>query len=251
MTDIQFADISEHQATVDADAYLRAGHTVIICRAHNGRRADNALPERVAYLRARPFVAVGWYQYLAAERDASLQAHELVATLGRLRANEFPILDLEAGGGDQTGRADAWFRVVDAWAGFPASLYSGQAFLEDHLGGWARWRRPRWIASYPASGRPVSAWEPAGATWWQFSDRARFAGIAGGVDASVFHGSAGGLLRTVRPAPARAARPDLGGVFVAARPDGGQEAFCERDGRVWHRWQKAGGWSPWMPLGGP
>jgi GH25 family lysozyme M1 (1,4-beta-N-acetylmuramidase) len=253
MTDIRLADVSEFQEDVDADAYIRAGHGAIICRVHNGYRADHALPGRVAYLRDRPFLALGWYQYLAADRDAAQQAREFAATIGTLRVNEFPILDHETGAGDQTGRAEAWLAVIDAWAGFPASLYSGRAFLNEQLGGPARWRgRPLWIADYPASRQPVPAREPPGATWWQYSDRAQFAGIAGGVDASVFHGTAVGLRRAVRPAPASGPRVDVGDVFVVTGRHGGREAFVTRSGAVWHRWQRPGhAWSDWHSLGAP
>ena len=149
MSDLLLADISEWQESIDADAYIRGGHGVIIARVHSGYQADKAVPERIAYLRSKPFVAVGWYQYLAPDRDARQQAHEFMGIVGSLRANEFPVLDLEKGAGEQTPRADAWFNVVDPWAGFQASLYSGHAFLITQLGGIKHWgQRPLWIADY-------------------------------------------------------------------------------------------------------
>src|SRR5215472_12687493 len=121
MSDITFADISEFQSNIDADAYIKGGHTVIICRVHNGYRADKMMPGRATYLRGKPFVSVGWYQYLAKDRDAGQQAREFMSVIGRLRPNEFPILDLEEGAGNQTARAESWFKEVDPWAGFLAT----------------------------------------------------------------------------------------------------------------------------------
>lgn len=256
---ITFADISEYQERFDADAYLRGGYRVIIVRVHSGYRPDHKWPERLAYVRSKPFTAVGYYQYLAATRDAAAQAREFVACVGVLRPNEFPILDLESGPGDQSPRARAWFDVVDAWARFPATLYSGKAFLDEHLGGPARWRRrPRWIAAYPGGSTPQLAGYPAGATWWQFTDHAQFPGLAGGVDGNVFPDSLDAFLPAARPgsSPAPAPPPQAQGEVAVARMPGGRlEAFCElTDGSVWHAWQQPGRrdrWTGWAPLGTP
>jgi GH25 family lysozyme M1 (1,4-beta-N-acetylmuramidase) len=210
MTDIRMADVSEDQVNVDAPTYLGASYACIICRTHNGFRADNMMPERRDYLRAQPFTAIGWYQYLVESRDAADQARDFIATVGTLRANEWPILDLEEGSGDQTGRAQAWFTVVDAWAGFPAMLYSFDSMLRDQLGGSAFWPgRPIWIAAWGEI-------EPSQAhTLWQFSEGYNFAGISSASDASVYHDTAEEFLSSVRggvePTPASAPG---GNVFI-------------------------------------
>jgi GH25 family lysozyme M1 (1,4-beta-N-acetylmuramidase) len=253
MADITFADISEFQESLDADAYIAGGHEVIICRVHNGYRPDHKMPERAVYVRSKPFAAVGFYQYLAASRDAATQAQEFCSTVGRLKANEFPILDLEEGAGDQTPRAHAWFALVDRWAGFEATLYSGASFLRSALGGVASWgARPLWIASYPASFQPVPAAEPHGADLWQYSDRESFPGLAGRVDGSIFHGTAQQLLAVTtggRTVPAVTA----GEVVAVSRPDGGQAVVTERAGEVFYAVQDATGgrWSAWTSLGRP
>ena len=255
---ITFADVSEFQNTFDADAYLAGGYRVVIVRAHNGYRKDNKWPARRDYVRAKPFVAVGYYQYLAKDRDAASQARDFTATIGKLAPNEFPILDLEEGAGDQTGRADAWFRVVDQWAGFMSSLYSGKSVLDNQLGGVARWRdRCLWIASYLGSYSPNMASYPKGAEWWQYSDRGRFPGLAGGVDANVFPGDLQHFLPTVRPgrAPGPTPAPGAGGLASVVKPDGRIEVFEEKaSGEVVHKWQvkKDDGWvEAWSSLGFP
>ena len=207
---------------------------MIICRVHNGYRMDHALPARVRYLRSKPFVAIGWYAYMVADRSATDQAREFVSMIGALRPNEFPICDHEEGEGtNQVSRTEAWFKVVDQWAGFQASLYSGRVFIRDQLGGVAHWgRRPLWIADYvDYTSNP--AHEPAGATWWQYTDRARFPGMPGPVDGSIYHGTAHQFLARVRPGTSPMPTPPEGtmALAVATMKDGRFEVFVEKSGR--------------------
>jgi lysozyme len=255
---ITFADISEFQDNFDADAYINGGYRVVIVRAHNGYRKDNKWPARRDYVRAKPFAAVGYYQYIAKDRDAAQQAQSFIDTVGRIAPNEFLIGDLEEGSGNQTARADAWFSVVDPWCGFLASLYSGKSFIENQLGGVARWgKRPLWIAAYLSSYSADMSRYPAGAEFWQYSDRGRFPGLAGGVDSNVFPGDLADFLPAVRPggAPSPAPTPrEETSIAVGQMKDGGQEMFIETDdGTVWHQWQKGPGqpWSGWFSLGRP
>jgi GH25 family lysozyme M1 (1,4-beta-N-acetylmuramidase) len=255
---ILFADISEFQESFDARAYRGAGNEVIICRVHNGYRPDNMMPGRLAAVRAVNFVAVGYYIYLAANRDAATQVREAISVIGTLRPNEFPIVDLEEGGGDQTARAEQACGAFDRWCGFPSTLYSGAAFFKNQLSGVAHWKRPRWIAGYLNSYRADMAGWPAGASFWQYSDRAHFTGLPGAVDASVYPDSAKLFLADVRagarPAPKPAA-PEEENMAVGIMHDGREEVFIHDDaGVVWHRWQdaKPGGWTEtWHSLGKP
>ena len=226
---LTFADLSEFQKAFGADAYIKGGYRVIIVRAHNGYRQDNQWPARRDYVRAKPFAAVGYYQYIAKDRDAASQARDFTASIGRLAPNEFPIGDLEEGAGDQTARADAWFRVVDQWAGFKASLYTGKSFLQTNLGGTARWgSRPLWLASYLGSYQADMTQYPPGAEFWQYTDRARFPGLVGGVDGSVFPGSLEQFLPTVRPGrPAPGPKPKP----TQSRGVGRQRGWADRDFR--------------------
>jgi lysozyme len=259
MGDITFSDISEHQPSIDAGAYIAGGHTVLIVRAHNGYRADNTMPQRASYLRGFNFDALGFYQYVAADRDAGQQAQEFCATVGKLKANEFAVADFEEGQGNQTSRANAWFKVVDPFAGCMAALYSGQSFLNTSLSGPAYWgKRPLWIAAYPSSYTPNPSSEPPGCDWWQYSDRGSFPGLDGGVDANVYHGTPDQFRALVRPgaAPPPAKPPvALYGTTVIQNRDGRLEEFVETgSGEVLHRWQSKpnGPWSErWASLGTP
>ena len=269
MTDIRMADLSEFQPSFDAGAYLKAGNQVIIARTYNGSRPDHAMPARRAAIRAQPFTAVGWYCYLESSLDPAAQARGFIATVGTLARNEFPILDLEEGSGDQTARAQKFFDVVDKWAGFPCSLYSGASFIKAHLSGTAHWGdRPLWIASYPSSYTPNTSLEPDGCDWWQYTNRARFPGLPGGVDGSIFHGTASQFLTRVRPSGAPAPAPpkpktDDQQMVSVVKADGRLEVFTiADDGTVWHAYQTAtnGGWAgaqagkraaAWYSLGRP
>jgi GH25 family lysozyme M1 (1,4-beta-N-acetylmuramidase) len=209
MTDITFSDISQWQPDFDAPAYLAAGYTVIICRAlSKDDGPDKEMPERRDYIRKHDFDAVGYYNRLNATRDPAEQAREFIDVVGHLESNEFPILDLEDGEGDQIGRANAWFKVVDEWAGFLASLYSGEWFMGENLGGPAQWDpRPVWIANYTDNKKPNAEEEPAGADWWQFSCTHSFPGLPGEVDANIFHGTGQAFLSRVRPTTKEAPVP--------------------------------------------
>lgn len=259
MTDIRMADVSEFQSNVNAGAYLGGGYKCLIVRTYNGYRPDHMMPGRRDSLRGYAFTALGWYAYLVDDRDAADQAHEFISTIGSLRANEFPILDLEAGSGDQTGRAQAWFNVVDKWAGFPAMLYSGDYFLRDQLSGAGHWgSRPLWIASY-GSNEPSQSHD-----LWQFSDSYGFPGI-GACDGNLYHDTADAFLALVRagkgPAPAPTPTEDAN-LCTVVKADGRLETFVQdEDGQIWHAWQSApnGGWAgsapgknaSWASLGTP
>jgi len=245
MAETRLADISEFQQNIDAPSYLNAGNHCLIVRAHNGWRKDNMWPGRRDYLRGFPFVAIGWYQYLVAGRDAAQQAREFIATVGDLRANEFVILDHEEGPGYQAPRAEAWFRVVDDHYGFPATLYAGMYYGRDNLGGWARWAgRPRWVAAYGQS-EPTDPHE-----FWQYSSSGHFAGLSGGVDSSLYHGTDVEFLHMARPGakpPATTPTPkpptedEIVSVTCGQNKAGSFHVFVEaKDGSLWYTWQKPG-----------
>ena len=251
MTDTRLADISEFQEEFDAGAYLHAGNTCLIVRAHNGHRPDNKWPTRRDYVRRFKFDAVGFYQYLVANRLAVDQARDFVACVGPLRPNEFVICDSEEGSGSQVSRVQEWFAVVDASYGKPSTLYASESWFQNQLGGAGRWTtRPRWVAAY-RNKEPQIPHE-----LWQYTDKATFAGLRGGVDGDLFHGSAKEFARTF--AGAHAAPPslpaDTRSVDVVTMPDGRQEIFVElTSGEIVHRWNdKDGGWiDNWHSLGKP
>jgi hypothetical protein len=191
--DTRLADISEHQPNIDGAAYLSGGFSCLIVRAHNGSRKDHIWPVRRDYLRGFKFVALGWYQYVVAGRDAAQQAREFCEAVGPLRENEFAVCDCEEGPGSQVARVQAWCDVVDKRYGLPSVLYASESWFRDRLGGVGRWSgRPRWIAAY-RSVEPTDRHE-----LWQNTDKASFPGLAGAVDGNIFHGTAQEFLGVMR-----------------------------------------------------
>jgi GH25 family lysozyme M1 (1,4-beta-N-acetylmuramidase) len=256
MTDTRFCDISEHQPNVDQRAYYNAGYRVFVYRAHSGYRPDLTMPARREATRKVPFSAVGIYAYVVKDRDPAQQAREFVAAIGKLQPNEFPICDYEEiAPGSQVNRVEAWLRVVDAWAGFQASLYSGDYFFRAYLNGTSSWgRRPTWIASYG----DIEPSQPH--TWWQNTDTASFPGIGRAVDGNIFHGSATDFATRVlggrRSVPVAPVPKPEQGLASVVKPSGAIETFVETDsGEVYHRWQKgenSGDWGDkWSSLGTP
>jgi GH25 family lysozyme M1 (1,4-beta-N-acetylmuramidase) len=247
MTDMRMADISEHQSNIDGPAYIAGGYPIIICRTHNGNRTDNTMPGRRDYLRGCKFTGIGWYQYLVASRSPTDQAHDFIQTIGTLAGDEWPILDLEEGSGDQTGRAQEWFNVVDAWAGFPAMLYAGDYFMREQLSGAGHWgSRPLWLASYPSNYQPDPSNEPSSPhLLWQYSDRASFPGLAGGVDGNIARNvNAGQFMTTVRSGKATPQPPsqeDIVAIAAAMNQGGALHVFVEdKNGKIWYTYQSPG-----------
>ena len=209
MADSFMADVSEWQSDVDAAAYKKGGYQVIICRTYSGYSPDKKMSGRRDYLRGAGLAGIGWYCYLAASKDPADQARAFINTIGKLGANEWPILDIEEGSGNQTSRAEAFLKVVDDWAGFPGMIYASEGFFSAQLSGASHWKgRPVWVAAYRNSYSPSTAGEPnCGQVLWQYTDRASIPGIAGGVDCSVTRRSVADFMKAVRPGGAAPA-PD-------------------------------------------
>jgi lysozyme len=246
MADIRLADISEWQSSIDAPAYIAGGHKSIVVRAHSGHRADKCWPQRRDYLRSQPLVALGFYQYMVASRDAAQQAREFVDCVGALRGNEFAVLDSEEGSGSQISRCEAWFAVVDRAYGLPSALYASDAWFRDKLGGSARWsNRARWVAAYPSSYTPSPTAEAklVAHELWQFSDRERFPGLAGGVDGNIYHGTDQQFLAAMRRGDVEPPPEPEDYVAITAAQNAGQSlhVFVEaKDGSIWYTYQSKG-----------
>lgn len=252
MTDTRFADISEHQDGADLAAYRRSGFDVLILRAHNGNRPDNVFKRWQSQARAIGFTALGFYQYMVEGRDAVSQARDFINTVGSIHDNEFVICDNEEGKGSQIGRCEQWFRQVDSYYNRKSSLYAGQSWFKDRLGGAARWAdRPRWMAAY-SSREPSDPHE-----WWQNTSTSAFPGLGHPIDGNVFHGTSRefAAIVTGTTAPIPAGDVEVG-LAVGTMPGGGQEVFVElASGEIKHKYQVGGApggtWSNWYSLGAP
>lgn len=192
---IYMADISEFQSNIDAPTYLKY-HKSLICRVHNGYRADNMMPVRINYLRQYKFKALGWYQYFVDDKDPQWQANEFIEIVGSLRVNEFAICDCESGSGSQVNRVKEWFSVVDKWANMGSTLYSGLSFLNTNLGGTDTWKgHPIWVAAYGQSEPQVPH------NLWQYTDHAHYGAITPSYcDSNIHHGTDDDFIHGMRHA---------------------------------------------------
>lgn len=236
---ITLADISEHQENIDAQIYIAAGHSCLIVRAHNGNRRDLKWPARRDYLRQHPFDALGYYQYVVANRPVADQAHDFIACVGPLRDNEFVICDSEEGAGSQIARVQSWFAILDAHYRKPSTLYASESWFDDKLGGAARWHRPRWMAAYRST-EPTAAHE-----LWQNTSTARIPGVSGPCDGNIFHGGAQAFARTfcgsVSPHPSPPTQEEDNMITCGLNADGNFHVFQEMpDGSIRYTWQRQG-----------
>jgi GH25 family lysozyme M1 (1,4-beta-N-acetylmuramidase) len=210
-------DLSEWQGSVDWQALIHGGHPVAIIRAHNGSRADHDFQHNREQAHAHGIRALGLYAYLIAGVDPAHQAAEFVATVGTLRAGEWPILDYEAGGLHST-EIHAWIsHVSQALHGSAPWLYAGEYIYRtqhlDQVSGVPAIRT--WIAAY-GSHEPVE-----GHTLWQYSSHGHVPGVTGNVDLSVFHGTADQLVAMVHgptPAPPPVHHPKPGPTAHPSHP---------------------------------
>jgi len=138
------------------------------------------------------------YQYLRAGQDVQSQANAFINWIGpSLNEGEIPILDLEEGSGDQSGRANQWLGLIDDayhLMSLPLSqrswLYSGQNFaVTAGLAPIFNSARRTWVAAYQASEAGLLPH-----TLWQSTDgqvganQTDWSGC-GSVDTSIYHGS--------------------------------------------------------------
>lgn len=177
---VLMADISEFQPDVNDAMYLAWSQAVIIRAAYGARHDDRAWfgGQRRDLLHAGGVRFLGIYQYVVAGQDVAAQAREFCRLIGRPRAGEYYLADIEEGSGNLRHAWNTWTTVVVSTLGaVPCGNYSGRFFARDH--GLAP---VDWIASYGTAEPP----EPH--LLWQFTDAFDVPGI-GRCDCSVFHGS--------------------------------------------------------------
>jgi len=126
------------------------------------------------------------YHYDQPGVDPAAQARHFLATIGAFGHGDLPWLDIEdpgfAGAGDLSGRARAFFALVDGALGKPAAIYSYASFLEEHnLTPQTIGPRPLILAAYQQQ------WPQTPAGWpeiaiWQHTNSASVPGIPTLVD---------------------------------------------------------------------
>lgn len=206
-------DVSEFQAPASGNApnwtgiKAQNGGAAVIRVGYGNAHLDKMLVSNRAKIKALKFGFCGLYQYLRANQDVRSQANAFIGWIGpTLNPGEIPILDLEEGAGNQSGRAAEWFGIIDA-AYHLASLslnrrswlYSGQSFaVSAGLAPIFRSARRTWVAAYQASETGLLAH-----TLWQSTDGKDGAHVTswpgcGHVDTNVYHGTLAQLAALTR-----------------------------------------------------
>jgi lysozyme len=165
-------------------------------RAFEGKDPDE-VPGGYSFeaLRQQPRAAgliVGAYQYFRARHPGDWQAGLLLKALGRLEPGELPpALDVEELDGQTAEKARseilAW--VLKVWKTIeePPILYTGPFFWTKTLKGAELVELadcPLWIADYRKNAAPEIPRPFTRPLLWQTTDKGRFAGVVGSVDAN-------------------------------------------------------------------
>ena len=161
-------DVSEFQAPSNGNApnwagiKAQNGGAAIIRVGYGNAHLDHMFVSNYTDLKANGFDFIGLYHYLRADQDVISQAVAFcnwVGPVSSLAPGSIPMLDLEEGSGNQSGRADQWFAIVDAHFGLDklsldkrSWIYSGNSFANTQgLAPIFNSARHSWVASYKAT----------------------------------------------------------------------------------------------------
>ena len=134
----------------------------------------------------RSGVRRGAYHFFRSSKDAEVQAHHFIRTVGDLSVEDLPpVLDIETihkGCSYRTlnEKALIWLKAVEKHYGRKPVVYSSASFIENILCDEIKDRYPIWVAHYDAESPRCQRWHI-----WQFTDEAIIYGIEGHVDLNV------------------------------------------------------------------
>jgi Glycosyl hydrolases family 25 len=197
---VTLPDVSEFQSPASGNApnwagikSQNGGAAIIRVGYGNGHLDGMLVPNRAA-IKSQGFGFCGLYQYL--------RANAFIDWIGpSLNEGEIPVLDLEEGAGDQSGRASQWLSIIDAAYGLTSLplgqrswLYSGQDFaISAGLAPIFNSDRRTWVAAYQSSEAgllPHTLWQSTNGQVG--ANRTNWSGC-GFVDTSIYHGTLASL----------------------------------------------------------
>ena len=205
---VTLPDVSEFQSPSSGNAPNWAGiksqngGAAIIRVGYGNAHLDAMLVSNRAAIKSLGFGFCGLYHYLRSGQDALSQAHAFINWIGpNLNEGEIPILDLEEGSGNQSGRANQWFGIIDAAYGLTSLplgqrswLYSGQNFaVTAGLAPIFSSARRTWVAAYQASAAgllPHTLWQSTNGQTG--ANRTNWSGC-GFCDTSIYQGTLASL----------------------------------------------------------
>jgi len=132
----------------------RNGGAAIIRVGWGHERRDYCFTRNRRAAQRHKYSFLGLYHYTV-PGDMASQARAFCRWVGKLAPNEIPMVDIEAVSGDQNGRAEAWFAIVDRKLGLSelpiqkrSWLYSGEFILTHQLTRVCASGRNIWVAAY-------------------------------------------------------------------------------------------------------
>jgi len=162
---VKLPDVSEFQSPASGNAPNWAGiksqngGAAIIRVGYGNAHLDGMLVSNRSAIKSLNYPFCGLYQYLRAGQDVPSQANAFIDWIGpSLNEGEIPILDLEEGSGDQSGRANQWLGLID-----DAAYQASEAGLLPHT---------LWQSTDGQVGANQTDWSGCGS-----------------VDTSIYHGS--------------------------------------------------------------
>jgi lysozyme len=171
-------------------------------------------------------------QPVAGTVSAVAQARHFVSVAGKLdgRGDLPPVLDLEVTGGLSATALVAWAKAylaeVERLTGRLPMVYTSPGFWKSATGNSTAFTRYLlWIATWGP--KPILAGGWTKHTFWQYTDQAALAGMAGPVDMSVFNGTVDELrtLANDAPVPPAPTGPPTAPATLTATPAGGTVAL--------------------------
>lgn len=180
-----------------------AGNSFAIIKATEGSSYTNGWYAKDVAGARKAGLVVGAYHYArptSSMSSAVSQARHFVSVIGDVRqaGTMPPILDIESTGGLGAGQLVTWAQVftetVRQLTGRAPVVYTYVNFWSSRMAGTTAFTRfPLWLAYYNAQVYPplIGGWQDH--TMWQYTDRAKISGIAGGVDRNRFMGTASEL----------------------------------------------------------
>lgn len=148
----------------------------------------------------------GAYHFFRPSRTGEEQAVNFLQALqaaGGMTADDLPpVLDIETRDGINAAeirkRCLVWLEKVETATGRKPLIYTGSSFGKDVLGPDGRFAEyPLWVAHYTA-GQPSIPQRWSTCACWQYTDKGRVKGIAGGVDLNWFNGDEDTLQKFIR-----------------------------------------------------
>ena len=151
-------------------------------------------------------MARGAYHFAQPATSAVTQARHFVSAVGKLdgRGDLPPVLDIEVSGGLGVTALVAWTKAylveVTRLTGRTPMVYTSPGFWKSAMGNSTAFTGyPLWIATWGP--KPILAGGWTRYAFWQYTDKATLAGMAGPVDMSVFNGTVAQLRALANDAP--------------------------------------------------